>query len=72
MQVDLIKPKLRPPGTKRWKLKFYTLLSTSAFKFNLCHYILDAIRGKVESGDLKTGADMKGAGAYTRSHFRST
>jgi len=35
VQVDPIKPKLKPPGTKRLKLKCDMLLSTFAFKFNL-------------------------------------
>ena len=38
VQVDPIKPKLKAPGTKRFKLKCDTLLSTSAFKFNLRRY----------------------------------
>jgi len=38
VQVDPIKPKLKPPGTKRLKLKCDILLSTSAFKFNLRRY----------------------------------
>jgi len=33
-----MKPKLKPPGTKRLKLKCDILLSTSAFKFNLRRY----------------------------------
>ena len=40
MQVDPLKPKLKPPGSKRLKLKCDTLLSTSAFKFNLRRYTL--------------------------------
>jgi hypothetical protein len=39
VKVDPVKPKLEPPGTKRLKLNFDTLLSTSAFKFNLRRYI---------------------------------
>ena len=39
MQVDPKKSKLKPPGTKRLKLQCHTLLSTSAFKFNLRRYI---------------------------------
>jgi malate/lactate dehydrogenase len=31
-------PKLKPPGAERLKLKYYQLLSTSAFKFNLRRY----------------------------------
>jgi len=40
VQVDPIKPKLKPPGTKRLKLKYDKPLSKSAFKFNLHHYSL--------------------------------
>ena len=39
MQVDPIKPTLKPPGTKRLKLKCDSMVSTSAFDFNLRHYI---------------------------------
>jgi hypothetical protein len=35
-----MKPKLKPPGTKRLKLKFDILLPTPAFKFNLRRYNL--------------------------------
>jgi hypothetical protein len=35
VQVDPIKPMLKPPGTKHVKLKFGILLSTFDFKFNL-------------------------------------
>ena len=35
MQVDPIRPMLKPPGTKHLKLKCDMLLSTFAFKFNL-------------------------------------
>ena len=38
MQVDPIKPKIKPPGTKRLKLKCDIPLSTSAFKFVLRRY----------------------------------
>ena len=38
VQVDLIKLKLKPPGTKRLKLNCDILLSTSAFKLNLRRY----------------------------------
>ena len=38
MQVDSIKPKLKPPGSERLKLECDTLLSTFAFKFNLRRY----------------------------------
>jgi len=38
VQVDPIKPKLKPPVTKRLKPKLDTLLSTFAFKLNLRRY----------------------------------
>ena len=38
MQVDPIKPTLKPPGTKRLKLKCDEPLSNVAFKFNLRRY----------------------------------
>jgi len=36
-----MKPKLKPPGTKRLKLNCDILLSTSALKLKLRRYILD-------------------------------
>ena len=33
-----MKPKMKLPGTERWQLECVKVLSTSAFKFNLCHY----------------------------------
>ena len=48
MRVDTMKPKLKPPGTERLKLRYDSLLSNSAFKFNLRRYTeggrLDALR----------------------------
>jgi hypothetical protein len=41
VQVDPIEPKLKPPGTKRLKLKCELLLSSSAFKFNWCRCSLE-------------------------------
>jgi hypothetical protein len=35
-----VKPMLKPPGTKRWKVKYDKLLSNFAFKFNLRRYSL--------------------------------
>ena len=46
-------PKLKPPATKRLKLKFDILLSTSAFKFNLRRY---AKGFRVASGMTGSGA----------------
>jgi len=39
VQVDPMKPKLKPPRCMRLKLKCDILLSTSAFKFNWRRYI---------------------------------
>jgi hypothetical protein len=39
VQVDPIKPTLKAPGTKRLKLLYDKLLSTSAFNFNFRCYI---------------------------------
>ena len=38
MQVDPMKPKLKPPGYQGLKLEFAGLLSNFAFKFNLRRY----------------------------------
>jgi len=37
-----VKPKLKPPGRERLKLKCDVLLSTFAFKFNLRRYDMGA------------------------------
>jgi 4-hydroxy-3-methylbut-2-enyl diphosphate reductase IspH len=48
-----VKPKLKPPGTKRLKLNCDILLSTSAFKFNLRRYTVDnSILHKLAHGEL--------------------
>jgi hypothetical protein len=38
VQVDPLRPKLKPPGTKRLKLEYEGLLSIFGFKFNLRRY----------------------------------
>ena len=38
VQLDPIKPTLKPAGSKRLKLKYVKLLSTFAFKFNSRRY----------------------------------
>jgi hypothetical protein len=38
VQVDPIKPTLRPPGTKRLKLKYDKPLSSFAYNFNSRRY----------------------------------
>jgi hypothetical protein len=44
VQVDPIKPKLKPPGTNHLKLKCDILLSTFALKFKLRRYSMAAYR----------------------------
>ena len=71
MQLDPVKPKLKPPGTKRL-IYCDVLLSTSAFKINLRRYNLErAEEIKALIDGEKHNADTQ-ASAYTRSHFRST
>ena len=64
MQVDPIKPKLKPPGIKHLKVRCDILLSKSAFKFNLRRY-------RVVAETYKEDIDLE-AGAYTRPLFGST
>ena len=53
-----MKPRLKPPGTKRSKLEYDGLLSTRAFEFKLRHFskgvdrILQAVLGDTEIEDL--------------------
>jgi hypothetical protein len=56
VQVDSIKPTLKPPGCKRLKLKCDLLLSNFAFKISLRRYAMDGADGfdtvlSVHSGD---------------------
>ena len=44
VQVDPIKPKLKPPGTKRFKLKYDEVLLSFAFKLRLRRYIMAPTR----------------------------
>jgi len=45
VQVDPVKPKLKPRESKPLKLKCDVLLSTSAFKFSLRRYTEDCADG---------------------------
>ena len=40
---------MKPTGTKRLTVKFDILLSTSAFNFNLCRYIMGELTEKQET-----------------------
>jgi len=57
-----MKPKLKPPGTRRLKLKCDVLLSTSAFKFNLRRYTKADVCDS--SSSFLQGGASKGAGEY--------
>jgi len=59
-----MKPTLKAPGTKRLKLKYDSLRSIFAFKFNLRRYTMVFL-----NMDRKM---YHAAGIYTRSHFSST
>jgi hypothetical protein len=63
VQVDPIKPELKPPGTKRLILNIDILLSTSAFKIDLRRYT---------KAFYEEFYGVFWAGAYTSSHFSST
>jgi hypothetical protein len=66
-----MKPKLKPPGTKRFYLKCDILLSTAAFKINLRRYNKDGVQ---DPREFKWLAQLRyfWAGPYTRSLLSST
>jgi len=52
VQVDPLKPKLKPPGVKHLKLICDVLLSSSAFKLNLRRYTKEyAVRFRFPSAE---------------------
>ena len=53
MQVDPIKPTLKAPGTKRLNLSHDQLLSSVAFKFNLCRYTEERRKRRRKRDDRK-------------------
>ena len=55
MQVDPIKPTLKPPGTKRFKLNYDVLLSNFAFNFNLRRYPEAAAKVRAEARRVMVG-----------------
>jgi hypothetical protein len=82
VQVDPIKPKLKPPGTKRLKVKCDILRFNSAFKSNLRRYNeVASICCMLSSGNtifyrpkdkMQLADHAHQAGAYTRALFCST
>jgi len=59
VQIDPLKPKLKPPGTYRLKLNCYVLLSASAFKINLRRYT----KANAAQADYLFQPDKNNAGA---------
>jgi hypothetical protein len=53
-----MKPKFKPPGTKRLKLEYDGLLSSFAFKFNLRRYTMAELRGRMEAAE-RDAADSR-------------
>jgi hypothetical protein len=81
VQVDPIQAELKPPGTKRLKLKCDILLSTYAFKFSLRRYnwvAFERAAGLVRRREVTVRGGWAlvphhlMAGAYTRQLFSST
>jgi hypothetical protein len=69
VQVDSIKPKLKPPGIKRLKLTHDEPLPSFAFNFNLRHYIKESgigSQGVANSIDMMTKAGTTGNCAGAR------
>ena len=73
MQVDPIKPTLKPPGMWRLKAKYDVLLSSFALKFNLRRYMKEVeYEEKAEKHLVRAEMEATKAGAYTRRRFSST
>ena len=65
MQVDPIKPALKPPGSHRLKLKYDKLLSNFAFRFNSRRYSPGSGRRRLQQ------QDSDGGGLAVRLHYRA-
>jgi hypothetical protein len=50
-----MKPKLKPPGTKRLILRYNVLLSTSAFKFSLRRYNAENVHAVIVTSGCDRG-----------------
>jgi hypothetical protein len=79
VKVAPIKPDFQLPGSKRLKLKCDVLLSTSAFKRNLCRCAEERLAAaRVDAGRETaraagcSAAQGEAVGAYTRPLFSST
>jgi hypothetical protein len=67
VQLEPMKPKLKPPGTKRLKPNFDVLLSTSAFKFNLRRYTTGMARSVSASSSSQGGPSQQALNGICRS-----
>jgi hypothetical protein len=56
VQVDPVKPKLKPPGSERSKLEYDTLPSKFAFNFNLRRYKKEAFAAQLTHADEQFGS----------------
>jgi len=73
VQVDPINPKLKPPGTKRLKLKCGTLLSTFAFKFNSRRYTVVKAAEHATTAAMDAGRGLPSPTSHLNlSRFRHT
>ena len=70
MQLEPIKPTLKPPGTERLKLKCYTLHLTFAFKFNLRRYIMAMLDSFLDDNMLIIVCEWAGGRALHSSTVR--
>ena len=70
MQVDPMKPTLKPPGTKRLKLKCDIMLSNSAFKFNLRRH--STARAGDAHDNFSLNSPRRGGGGGGRGSHSST
>ena len=70
VQVDPIKPTLKAPGTRRFKLKCDVPLSNFAFNFSLRRY--NAVRPLPPARSGRRDKTVREAGADTRSLQSST
>jgi hypothetical protein len=64
VQIELIKPKLKPPGTKHLKRKCDKLLSNFAFNFNLRRYTMGLPVGRHIAATNANGA-VHGRGLHS-------
>jgi hypothetical protein len=65
VQLDPIKPKLKPPGTKRLKLEYDGLLSNFAFNCNLRRYNMGPVHHAARVAAFEAGVSRALAAGST-------